>query len=49
MLPTFRPVDTSQVWRREAAQGDGVHPNRGGYTLIYQAVLNWQPWRDWVT
>jgi lysophospholipase L1-like esterase len=49
MLPTFRLVDTSQVWRREAAQGDGVHPNRGGYTLIYQAVLNWQPWRDWVT
>ena len=48
VLPVFRLLDTSEVWRREAKQGDGVHPNRGGYAMIYQAVLNWQPWRNWV-
>lgn len=48
VLPVCRLLGTSEVWRSEAKQGDGVHPNRGGYTLIYQTVLNWQPWRDWV-
>ena len=48
-LPIFGPVEGSEIWRREAAQGDGIHPNRGGYALIGQAVLGWQPWRDWLT
>lgn len=48
ILPIFHLLETSQVWRREAEQGDGIHPNRGGYALIHQAVSNWQPWRDWM-
>ena len=48
-LPIFTLLESSEVWHREAEQGDGVHPNAGGYTHIYQAVLAWQPWRDWLS
>ena len=48
VLPVFRTLDSFEVWRREVKQGDVVHPNRDGYAMIYRAVLNWQPWRDWV-
>jgi lysophospholipase L1-like esterase len=47
-LPIFTFVDGNEIWRQEAECGDGVHPNRLGYTLIYRAVLAWQAWRDWV-
>lgn len=47
-LPIFETTAQSEAWRREAAQGDGTHPNREGYALIAGAVLAWQPWRDWV-
>ena len=48
-LPIFPRLGSSEVWRREAEQGDGIHPNRGGYALVTQAVLSWQPWRDWTS
>jgi lysophospholipase L1-like esterase len=47
-LHLFNEAGGDQAWQREVAQGDGVHPNRGGYSAIYDAVLMWQPWRDWV-
>ena len=47
-LPVFKHVEGRDSWRREAERGDGIHPNREGYSLIYDAVLMWQPWRDWV-
>ncbi|MCJ2121790.1 GDSL-type esterase/lipase family protein [Methylobacterium sp. J-077] len=48
-LPIFPRLAGAEVWRMEARRGDGIHPNRGGYTLLHQAVLDWPPWRDWVT
>ena len=47
-LPLFKRTGGTEVWRREAEQGDGIHPNRGGYALIHNAVLSWQPWRNWI-
>lgn len=47
-LPIFERLEGVAAWCHEAMLGDGVHPNRGGYTLIYKAILGWQPWRDWV-
>jgi acyl-CoA thioesterase I len=38
----------NRIWREEARQGDGVHPNRGGYLAMHNAILSWQPWRDWI-
>jgi acyl-CoA thioesterase-1 len=36
------------LWWREAASGDGAHPNGGGYALLAEAVCAWPPWRDWL-
>jgi lysophospholipase L1-like esterase len=47
-LPVFEQIAGNEVWRIEAERVDGIHPNRGGYALIADAVLNWQVWRDWV-
>jgi acyl-CoA thioesterase I len=47
-LPLFEHAGGDALWQREVAQGDGVHPNRGGYSQIYDAILMWQPWCDWV-
>ena len=47
-LPLFLPLQGNAVWRLEAGHGDGLHPNRAGYFLITEAVLNWQPWRRWI-
>ena len=48
-LPVFARLQDSEVWRREPEQGDGIHPNRGGYALIAQAIREWQPWREWMS
>ena len=47
-LPILQRLEGMEVWQREAQQGDSLHPNRGGYALIHQAVLHWQPWHDWM-
>lgn len=47
-LPIFSQLVDVEVWRDEAQHGDGVHPNRGGYAMIYDAILHWQPWREWL-
>jgi acyl-CoA thioesterase-1 len=38
----------SSLWMEEAMAGDGAHPNRGGYTLLADAVSGWAPWRTWI-
>ena len=47
-LPAFDVAASSPAWRRDAERGDGVHPNRDGYDLLYNAVHAWRAWRDWV-
>ena len=39
---------SSPVWVQESLAGDGAHPNRGGYTLVADAVADWRPWRAWM-
>jgi acyl-CoA thioesterase I len=41
-------VAASGVWRREVAAGDGAHPNEGGYALLAECVMRWEPWRRWI-
>ena len=47
-LEICRLTLASPLWIEEAIAGDGAHPNRGGYTLIADAVSSWAPWRIWV-
>jgi lysophospholipase L1-like esterase len=35
------------LWRREAMQGDGVHPSRGAYTALAEYIGAWSGWRAW--
>ena len=46
-LPLFATLRGHPVWRRDAERGDGIHPNRDGYSLIYDAVRAWPAWREW--
>lgn len=36
------------LWQQEAKAGDGVHPNRGAYAHLAEAVICWSPWQKWV-
>ncbi len=45
---TFQLTHGNAAWHCEAGQGDGIHPNRGGYDLLYGALLGWNAWREWV-
>ena len=36
------------VWVREAVAGDGAHPNRLGYAVLADLIMEWPPWRAWV-
>ncbi len=47
-LTLFPSLEGNETWRHEAQQGDGVHPNRGGYTLLFRAIVGWEPWKAWV-
>jgi len=51
-VPFLSPWDhltASEAWIREAEQGDGAHPNRGGYALLAGLIQNWPAWRSWVS
>jgi len=45
-LPVFSLALTSEVWRREAAAGDGTHPNTRGYTWLSELVSAWSAWQE---
>lgn len=36
------------AWKREAAAGDGTHPNRFGYAALAERILGWPPCRAWL-
>jgi acyl-CoA thioesterase I len=46
-LDMCRVTLAASVWAEEALAGDGVHPNRGGYSLVADAVVNWTAWSVW--
>jgi lysophospholipase L1-like esterase len=37
------------LWWREAAAGDGAHPNGDGYALVADAVSACSAWRAWLS
>ncbi len=41
-------LSASPAWSGEALAGDGAHPNRGGYSVVADAVSSWRSWRDWL-
>jgi lysophospholipase L1-like esterase len=41
-------VSACEVWRREAAAGDGAHPNRGGYAALAEFIGAQPAWRSWL-
>jgi acyl-CoA thioesterase-1 len=47
-LELFGLVAASPVWSREVAQGDGAHPNMGGYGEVAEAFMRWSAWRRWI-
>jgi acyl-CoA thioesterase-1 len=47
-LELFSLVAAAPVWSREVAQGDGAHPNKGGYEHVSEAFIRWPPWRRWI-
>ena len=47
-LELFSLVAASPVWSREVAQGDGAHPNKGGYAQVAEVFMRWSPWRRWI-
>jgi len=47
-LEIVRLLTASSTWSEEAMAGDGAHPNRGGYTVVADAVAGWSAWRAWV-
>ncbi|GAN54542.1 GDSL-type esterase/lipase family protein [Tanticharoenia sakaeratensis] len=32
------------IWQQECADGDGIHPNAGGYAMIARIVTGWDAW-----
>lgn len=39
-------INRSDVWRDEAARGDGAHPRAGGYELLAELIRG--PWLTWL-
>lgn len=48
MRVVFSPPrsNRSDVWRDEAARGDGAHPRAGGYELLAELIRG--PWLTWL-
>ncbi len=47
-LSCFEVLSASGVWTREAQEGDGAHPNRGGYAILARLISEWPAWCAWV-
>lgn len=47
-LSTFDALLASGIWIKEAQQGDGAHPNRGGYAILADLIWRWPAWRAWI-
>jgi lysophospholipase L1-like esterase len=46
-LDVFEALNQSEVWKAEAAAGDGAHPSSQGYEELAGLVSSWQPWKTW--
>ncbi len=47
-LEVFSAMSSNKAWRREAASGDGAHPNSDGYAALAGLIGNWIAWRGWL-
>ena len=47
-LPVFAALAMSGIWSREAARGDGTHPNGGGYAEFAAIIGRWSAWTGWL-
>jgi lysophospholipase L1-like esterase len=47
-LDIRRALGDWSAWHREAAEGDGVHPNAEGYARVAAVFGAWAPWREWI-
>jgi lysophospholipase L1-like esterase len=47
-LSSLETLSRTDVWLREAQEGDGAHPNSGGYAILADLVSEWTAWREWV-
>ncbi len=46
-LDIFTPLQSSDIWMREAVENDGSHPRSAGYAKLAQLIQNWIPWLSW--
>ncbi len=50
-VPFFSTVafaaEFHDLWRAEAARGDGVHPNSGSYAALAETIGGWAAWSEW--
>lgn len=46
-LDIFTYLVSCEPWKREAARGDGTHPNTEGYAALARLIDEWTAWRDW--
>ena len=40
-------AEVREIWRDEAARGDGIHPNALSYAALAQTIRSWAAWRNW--
>lgn len=46
-LDIFTPLQSSNIWMREAVENDGYHPSSAGYAELAQLIQNWISWLSW--
>ncbi len=48
-LEIFPALAACEAWQREAACGDGTHPDSKGYAALAELIGGWDAWRGWFT
>lgn len=46
-LDIFTPLQSLDIWMREAVENDGYHPSSAGYAELAQLVQSWSSWLSW--
>lgn len=46
-LEVFSAMASNAAWKRDAASGDGTHPNTDGYGALANLIGDWAAWRAW--
>ncbi len=47
-LDLLPALQEAELYLEDLIQGDGVHPGRAGYGLIYHLVEDWPAWQAWL-